>query len=199
MSITRKLLKGMGLTEEQQDTILEAHTETINEIKAERDRYKKDAEKLPDVQRQLDDMKTAGDGGYKEKYEKEHKAFEDFKADQTAKETHTTKEKAMRDILKEIGISEKRLDSVLKLCDIDGVELTENGDVKGKDKLIATLKEDWADFIVTSSTQGAQITTPPSNNGGQTISKEEIVKIKDPIERSAAWKNYVKENYVKKG
>ena len=26
MSITRKLLKGMGLTEEQVDTIIEAHT-----------------------------------------------------------------------------------------------------------------------------------------------------------------------------
>lgn len=32
MSITRKMLKGMGLTEDQQDTILEAHTETVNEI-----------------------------------------------------------------------------------------------------------------------------------------------------------------------
>ena len=186
MSITRKLLKGMGLTDEQQDTILEAHTETISEIKAERDRYKADAEKLPDVQRQLDDMKTAGNGGYKEKYEKEHKAFEDFKADQTAKETHTAKEKAMRDILKEIGISEKRLDSVLKLCDIDGVELTEKGDVKGKDKLAATLKEDWADFIVTDSTQGANTANPPAAGSNAKMSKEDIFKIKDSGERQAA-------------
>lgn len=36
MSITRKLLKGMGLTEEQQDTILEAHTTTLKDIKKER-------------------------------------------------------------------------------------------------------------------------------------------------------------------
>ncbi len=33
MSITRKLLKGMGLTEEQVDTIIEAHTETVNGLK----------------------------------------------------------------------------------------------------------------------------------------------------------------------
>ncbi len=32
MSITRKMLKGMGLTEDQQDTILEAHTETVNDM-----------------------------------------------------------------------------------------------------------------------------------------------------------------------
>ena len=30
MSITRKLLKGMGLTDEQVDTIIEAHTETVD-------------------------------------------------------------------------------------------------------------------------------------------------------------------------
>ena len=45
MAITRKLLKGMGLTEEQQDTIIEAHTDTVNGLKADIDRYKADAEK----------------------------------------------------------------------------------------------------------------------------------------------------------
>ncbi len=33
MSITRKLLKGMGLTEEQVETIIEMHTETVNGLK----------------------------------------------------------------------------------------------------------------------------------------------------------------------
>ena len=46
MSITRKLLKGMGLTEEQQDTILEAHTATLEDIKKERARYKADAAEI---------------------------------------------------------------------------------------------------------------------------------------------------------
>lgn len=79
MAITRKLLKGMGLTEEQQDTIIEAHTDTVNGLKADVDRYKADAEKLPAVQKELDDLKGKGDDGYKEKYESEHKAFEDYK------------------------------------------------------------------------------------------------------------------------
>ena len=33
MALTRKLLKGMGLTEEQVDTIIEAHTETTDGLK----------------------------------------------------------------------------------------------------------------------------------------------------------------------
>ena len=81
MALTRKLLKGMGLTDEQVDTIIEAHTDTVDGLKEQVKTYKADAEKLPNVQKELDDLKAAGDGGYKEKYEKEHKAFEDYKAD----------------------------------------------------------------------------------------------------------------------
>ena len=96
MSITRKLLKGMGLTDEQVDTISEAHTETVDGLKADISRYKADAGKLAGVQKELDDLKAAGDGGYKSKYEKEHSDFEAFQSNITAKETKAAKEKAVR-------------------------------------------------------------------------------------------------------
>ena len=50
MALTRKLLKGMGLTEEQMDTIIEAHTDTVDGLKSDLARYKADAEKLHGVQ-----------------------------------------------------------------------------------------------------------------------------------------------------
>ena len=96
MSITRKLLKGMGLTDEQVDTIIEAHTETVDGLKADVSRYKADAGKLAGVQKELGDLKAAGDGDYKAKYEKEHSDFEAFKSNITAKETKAAKEKAVR-------------------------------------------------------------------------------------------------------
>ena len=52
MALTRKLLKGMGLTDEQVDTIIEAHTDTVDGLKAEIGRYKADAEKLPGTQKE---------------------------------------------------------------------------------------------------------------------------------------------------
>lgn len=57
MALTRKLLKGMGLTDEQVDTIIEAHTDTVDGLKADIGRYKADAEKLPGIQKELDDLK----------------------------------------------------------------------------------------------------------------------------------------------
>lgn len=180
MSLTRKMLKGMGLTEDQQDTILEAHTETVNEIKAERDRLKSDAEKLPTVQKELDDLKAAGDGGYKEKYEAEHKAFETYKKAVDTEKATAAKEKAVEAVLKKIGVSEKRLQSVAKLAKaeglLDALELDEDGAVKDADKLEKSLKDGYGEYITTTSTKGADTATPPANSGGAKLTMADIYK-----------------------
>lgn len=163
MALTRTLLKGMGLNEEQVSTIIEAHIDTVDGLKKDINKYKGDAEKLPTVQKELDDLKAAGDGGYKQKYEDEKKAFEDFKAAQTAKETKQAKEKAYADFLKSVGVSEKRIPSIIKVTDLNAVEL-EGDKVKDADKLTESVKTEWADFIETSNTNGANTNTPPANN-----------------------------------
>ena len=56
MALTRKLLKGMGLTDEQVDTIIDAHTDSVDGLKADVTRYKAEAEKLHGIQKQLDDL-----------------------------------------------------------------------------------------------------------------------------------------------
>ena len=180
MAITRKLLKGMGLTEEQQDTIIEAHTDTVNGLKADVDRYKADAEKLPAVQKELDDLKGKGDDGYKAKYESEHKAFEDYKTSVAAEKTTAAKEKALETALKKVGIADKRLQSVARLCKGDGLleklELDDKGAIKDSDKLEASLKESYSDYIVTTSTKGANTATPPANSSGANLTMADIYK-----------------------
>ena len=183
MAITRKLLKGMGLTEEQQDTIIEAHTDTVNGLKADIDRYKADAEKLPGVQKELDDLKGKGDDGYKSKYESEHKAFEDYKKAVDAEKTTTAKEKALGALLQKIGVSEKRVQSVAKLAKADGLldklELDEDGTVKDAAELEKSLKDGYGEYITTTSTQGANTPNPPANSGGAKLSMADIYKKDD--------------------
>ena len=153
MALTRKLLKGMGLTNEQKETIIEAHTDTVDGLKEQVKTYKADAEKLPNVQKELDDLKAAGDGGYKEQYEKEHKAFEDYKADVDAKETRAAKEKAVTEYLKSKNVQEgnlklamRSLNAEIEAAELDGDKLKDtkafdallDGDLKG---LITTTTE----------------------------------------------------------
>ena len=170
MALTRKGLKAAGLTDDQVDFVMEGNAETVDGLKEERDRYKADAEKLPGVQKELDDLKGKGDDGYKDKYEAEHKAFEDYKTSVAAEKTTAAKEKALETALKKVGIADKRLQSVARLCKGDGLldklELDEKGAIKDSDKLETSLKESYSDYIVTTRTKGANTSNPPAGNGG---------------------------------
>ena len=102
----------------------------------------------------------------KEDYDKLKKEYDDYKADITAKTTRTEKENAFRELLKSVGVSEKRLNAIIKVSDIDGLELDKDGKIKNADKHTETVKTEWADFIETTTTRGANTANPPAGNGG---------------------------------
>ena len=87
MALTRAMLKGMGLTEEQVSAIIEEHTNVTSALKEQIKEYKADAEKLPGVQKELDDLKNdTSASDWEKKYNDEHTAFEAYKKDISDKE-----------------------------------------------------------------------------------------------------------------
>ena len=54
MALTRKALSTMGIEDDKIDQIISMHTETVNALKEERDKYKDGAEKLETVKKELD-------------------------------------------------------------------------------------------------------------------------------------------------
>ena len=180
MALTRRLLKGMGLTDEQMDTIIEAHTDTVDGLKADLAKYKTDAEQLPKVQRELDTLKAAGDGGYQEKYEKVKKDFDDYKAEVSTKETKAAKEKAVRAYYESKGITGKSLDIAIRGsgAEIDALEL--DGDkIKDASALDDLVKGTFSGLVSTTETRGAQTSNPPANNNGGAMTKADIYKKDD--------------------
>ena len=174
MSLTRKMLKAMGIEEEKIDQIIEAHSETVDSLKADRDSYKEDAEKLKDVQKELDDLKAKGDDGWKEKHDRLKAEFDQYKNDVQAKETKAAKEAAYRAILKDANLSEKGIEKAVKYADWDKIELGEDGKLKGANDHIKAVREEWAEYVTTTTTTGAKTSTPPANNGGTKLTKAEI-------------------------
>lgn len=168
MALTRKLLSALGIEADKIEQIIEAHTETVDALKKERDEYRQQAEDLPVVQKELDDLKKIkeGDSTYKEKYEKEHQAFEDYKTTIEAKETKQTKQNLYKELLTKAGVSSKRLDAILRVTDFDKIELDEKGAIKNADQHEKNIVKDWSDFIEKKETRGAETHTPPENNGG---------------------------------
>ena len=169
MALTRKFLAALGIEQEKIDEIIDAHTETVNALKEERDKYRKDAEALPEVQKELDGMKEAAEknpgGVYKQQYDDLKSEYDQYKADVEAKETAAKKKEAYRSLLKQVGVSEKRLDTVLKVSQYNSIELEKDGSVKDAEDLKKNLKEEWADFIVQEETKGAETKTPPAGAG----------------------------------
>ena len=101
-----------------------------------------------------------------EEYKALKKSFEDYKAGIDAEKTHSAKETAYRELLKAAGVSDKRISAVVKVTDIDGIELDKDGKIKDADKHTETVKTEWADFIETTTTKGANTANPPAGNGG---------------------------------
>lgn len=190
MALTRKFLSALGIEADKVDEIIAAHTETVEALKAQRDEYKAAADKLPSVQQQLEALQNAADSGekdsYKVKYEAIKEEFEQYKADVAARETQTRVESAYRALLKQAGISDKRIDAVLRVSDLSKVKLTEDGKIEGADEMLSGIKEEWSDFITTTSTHGAETPTPPAGQGKTYKSKDEILAITDTAERQKA-------------
>ena len=165
------MLKAMGIEEEKIEQIIEEHAETVNALKQQRDQYKVDAEKLPGVQKELDEYKEAaekdGENPYKAKYEETQQKFDDYKAEVTARETKAKKTAAYRKLLKDAKVSEKRLDSILKLSPVDDIELDDKGEIKDAENIKKKIEEEWSDFIVTEETRGAESNNPPGGSGGR--------------------------------
>ena len=172
MALSRKFLSALGIEAEKIDEIINAHTETVDGLKNELEAAKADADRLKAVQKELDDLRKAAgnESEYKEKYEKEHAAFEKFKADTEAERILAAKKTAYRDILKDAGITaDKAVEKVLKYTKFSELELEESGKFKDAAKLLKSVKEEWPELITTEGQKGADTGNPPANNGGSTF------------------------------
>lgn len=187
MALTRKFLASKGIEADVIDEIIEAHTETVNGLKDridEAEKYKADADRVPELEKQIKSLekqiKTGGD------YDALKKEFDDYKEEIKRKDERTAKENAYKEILKDAGIPEKHFAKIIKYSDVDGVELDAEGKITTAKDILAAVKEEWGDHIETTDKKGAETSKPPKNTGGSTMSKDDIMKIKDSAARQQA-------------
>lgn len=187
--LTRKMLKAMGIEEDVIEQIIEAHTETVDALKEQRDGYKADADKakglgseLEKVQKQLkealeddsqDELRKQNDEQAKE-IEKLRKAneslqseFDTYKSDVETKDMQRRKSDAYKELLEKAGIAPKYAGKVLKVTSLDNIELEDDGSIKDSDKAMEGIKSEWSEFIAQKETKGANPENPPTQ--GKTV------------------------------
>lgn len=161
MALTRRMLRAMGIEDEKIEQIIEAHGETVDALKEQRDQYKADAEKLPEIQKKLEAAET---DGYREKYETILAEYNQYKADQEALHLKARKIADYGEkVLKPAGVPPERWDAIIRLTDIDAMEYGDTG-LTDVDHLIESVKTEWADYIPTVTNVGAETANPPANN-----------------------------------
>ena len=161
--------------------LVQSIQKTVGEGFVTVDRYNAKKAQLDELQTKLDESE-----GLQGKYDKLKTEYDNFKNETEAKETRIQKQDAYKEILKKAGIPEKRFAVILKTVDLDDLKISD-GKLVDADKLEKSVKEEWSDFIVTTQETGVNSANPPSNSGGKsTMTKKEIMEIKDTAERQKA-------------
>ena len=179
MALKRSFLKGMGLTDEQCDSIIEAHAETVDGLKADLARYKESAGKAEQLQKDLEkanaDLESAKKDGWKDKHDKVKKEFDDYKAGITAKETKAAKEKAVKAYYESKNITGDNLTIAMRGsgAEIERIEL--DGDkIKDTAALDALVGGAFAKLVSTTIKTGASTATPPAQTSPKTFTRDDI-------------------------
>lgn len=173
MAFTRTEIRealGEAYTDEIAKQLITMHRSVVDPIKddldaAKRDvtKYKAEAEKVPGLQKDLDEAKKGED--WKAKYEQEKKDHDDYKA-KVARDAETVKLKAAyKKLLVEEKISEKAIDSILNATNYDKMKLKDDGSLDGIDDLKKDIGEKWGGFKTRERQRGEQVGNPGGGAG----------------------------------
>lgn len=174
MAFTRKMLKDLGIEGEAIDKIIEEHRGTVDSLKDELDNLRSEAETIKALKKEIEELKASADGksAAEEELSKVKAEFEKFKADSESEKVTAKKSDAYRKALKDAGVSEKRIESVLKLAKVDGLvdALEFEGDeVKDAKKIAETIKSNYAEYIESVKQVGSDVSNPPVHGNPNTF------------------------------
>lgn len=168
MALTRKLLKGIGLTDEQIENIIEAHTDTV---KAKDDQ-------ISALTKQVSDLEAAAKTAADEKAELQ-KAFDGYKAEVTGREQAAKVKAAYKQLLEAAHIDADYHDVILEATKLDGLKLDKDGGIEGADKLTEGIKARWGKFAVETGRKKADVPQPPK--GGDPAAAFEAMTLTDKM------------------
>ncbi len=169
MALTRRMLREMGITDEQTDEIIKAHAETVDALKG----YKAENEKLTAIAGELDTAKSTM-LEYQSKYEALEREYGTYRDDISREKTVSAKRAGIAKILRDFNIPESCIEPIMRVTDFDKIELDENGTLSDEEAVRSGIEALWAGFIPKSCSFGAETASPPVNSSATGYSAEDI-------------------------
>ena len=154
MSLSRTDLKLIGLNDDQISSVIAAHSETVSalkqkysELETKYNSAKESADRLPDVQKELDDMKKSD---FKAKFEAEQSAHNALKESISREKAHTAKEKAVRAYYEGKNIKGNNLAIAMRGTDLEQLKLDDSGNLADTAALDALVDGDFKSLVTTA-------------------------------------------------
>lgn len=173
MSLTRKMLKEMGISEENIENIISAHSETVEALK----QYKEDSLKLEAALSEIEALKAAEGEGWKDKYAVLEKEFEDYKEATLKENTLDRKKTVLRGLLKECGVAPECISPIIKVSDLEALVLDQDGCAVEPEEVKSEIARRWQAFIPKTVTVGATVAAPPKAEGVKVFTRADIKKM----------------------
>lgn len=167
MSLKRSTLKAMGLTDEQCETIIADHLETVDALKGEISGYRTQAEQNAAAATERDQLRTEYEalkqnGTDAAKIQAE---FDAYRTDVENRAINAQKTAAVKKLLHESGVqSDTVVDLLMAKVDLGTVQL-DNGNVKDADSFVSGYRQQYGDLFASVSSQGTAPINPPPGNG----------------------------------
>lgn len=183
----------MSISDENIELIISAHSETVDalkQFKADSERlkeleaeYKKKSEELENVsaglaeaQAKLAEGTSIGEE-WKSRFESLDKEFEGYRNTVEKESLIRRKKAAMTALLKECGVSERCIDPIIRVTDLDALELSEEGKPISPEEAKSEIMEAWGAFVPKTYTVGAVVADPPKESGGKIFTREDLLKM----------------------
>lgn len=170
-SVIRNLAKesGVELPKELEDALVSEHLAARAAYAEEQ--VKAELAKQPEAK--AESVKDS------DEYKALQNEFSEFRTAVEKKEAQAAKESAYRAALKDANLSEKGIEKAVKYAEWDKIEVDSDGKLKDAKSHIKGAREEWAEFVVTTATTGAETASPPTNTGGTGLTKADIYKKDD--------------------
>lgn len=170
MALTRKFLKALGIEEDKIEEIIIAHAESVDGIKAKYTDYDDIKSALDDITKERDTLKSRVDTDDSseiiEKLKKQIKEYAD-------KEQLSVKTSLVKELIKKAGIDEKRVDTILRVTDLDKLTV-KDGAVVDSETFVENIKSEYPEFIAKVGNEPHIPNTPPEGSNAGIITKEKF-------------------------
>lgn len=180
----REDLKALGLEDEQIGSIMALHGQTVNELNGKLTGAQQEVEQfktqLATNQTELDSLKESAKGNddLTKQLTDLQAAFDTSKAESATKISELQKQSAIDLAITQSGA--RNVKAVKALLDSSSLELTDNGEVKGLDKALETVRSE-NDYLFQGAPKPPQFVNPNNPNPNGQEDKSILEKIQERL------------------